>query len=60
MQLWVIILENQGNYKLKNAIDSQKPKRKELEHNTKENHQTTKVKTKTKRKELRTTKSTGK
>ena len=28
----------------KNTIDSQKPKRKELKHNTKENHQTTEEK----------------
>ena len=38
-----------------------KTKIKELKHNTKENHQTTKVKTKRKRKEQRrNTKSTGK
>ena len=30
----------------KHIIDSQKPKTKELEHNTKENHQTTRGKTK--------------
>ena len=30
----------------KHTIDSQKPKQKELKHNTKENHQTTKGKTK--------------
>ena len=38
----------------KHTIDFQKPKRKELKHNAKENHQTTKGKTK-RRKELRRT-----
>ena len=45
----------------KHTIDSQKIKRRELKHNTKENHHTTKGKTKRKRKEQRrNTKSTGK
>ena len=37
----------------KHATDSQKPKRKEFKHNTNENHQTTKGKTKRRRKEQR-------
>ena len=43
------------------TIDSQKQKRKEFKHNTKENHQITKGKAKRRRnKQRRTTKSTGK
>ena len=42
----------------KNTIESQKPKRKELKHNAKENYQTTKVKTK--KEHRRNTKLTGK
>ena len=43
----------------KHAVYSQKPNRKELKNDTKENHQATKGKTKI-RKEQRNTKSTGK
>ena len=44
----------------KPTIDAQKPKRKELQHTTKENHQTTKGKTKRRNEQRRTTKTTGK
>lgn len=48
----------QGTYKSKQIIDSQKPSRKELKYPTKENYQTTKVRTK-RRDEQRTPKTTG-
>ena len=45
----------------KHTVNSEKPKRKGLKHNTKENHQTTKGKKERERNEQRTTtKSTGK
>ena len=45
----------------KHTIDSQKPKRRQLKHDTKENYRTTKEKTKQKREaQRRNTKSTGK
>ena len=40
--------EPHGNYKAKNCIDALKIKEKELKHNAKENHQTTREKTRTK------------
>ena len=42
-------LKNRVTRNQKYTIDSQKPKSKEHKHNTKENHQTTKGKTKRKR-----------
>ena len=59
MQLWVNILENKDNHKLKtyNRL-TKKPIRKELKHNTKVNHQTIKGKTKRRKEQRRNTKST--
>ena len=51
-------LKNRLTTNQKYTIDSQKPKIKELKHNKKENHQTTKVIAK-RRNEHRTTKTTG-
>ena len=42
-------LKNRATTNQKHTIDSQKPKRREHKHNTKENYQTTKGKTKRKR-----------
>ena len=44
----------------KHTTDSQKAKRKEFKHTERENHQTTKGKTKRRNEQRRTTKTTGK
>ena len=44
----LIYLKTKVTTNKKHAIDSQKPKRREHKHNTKENHQVTKGKTETK------------
>ena len=51
---------NKIKFKKKHTIDSQKPVRKELKCNTKENYQTTKGKTKRRKEQRRNTRSTGK
>ena len=57
----LIYLKNRATTNQKHATDSQKPKRREHKHKTKETHQTTKGKTKIlKNEQRRNTKSPGK